>query len=155
MTRPANLAAYRRGVTILEALLVVAIIGVMAAISFPAVSSGLDSIRLRSASDSVASFLAAGMNRSERRQEIVEIVVDPKSNRLFMFSTQPGFSRTLDLPENVALAGDEPSHAVLIPNGAFPRFVVDLVNARGARRRIAIDPITESPQITAVANGNS
>ncbi len=140
----------RRGVTLIEALIVVAIIGVMAAISFPAVASGLDSIRLRSASDSVASFLDAAMNRAERHQAVVEVVLDPKANRLAMYSTEPGFVRSLDLPQNIALAARVESRVLLIPNGTFPRFAVDLVSAHGARRRIAIDPVTSTPQITAV-----
>jgi len=39
----------RRGVTLLEMLIVVALIGLLAGITFPAVTSGIDSLRLNSA----------------------------------------------------------------------------------------------------------
>ena len=81
----------RRGVTLVEMLVVVSIIGLMAAVSFPSVTSGLDSIRLQSAADSVASFVNAAANRAERRQEVTELVIDPKANRLALYSTEPSF----------------------------------------------------------------
>ena len=66
-----------QGVTIVEMLIVVTIIGLIAGISFPAVTSGIDSLRLASASDSLASFLNGAMNRAERRQDVVEIAGKP------------------------------------------------------------------------------
>ena len=138
----------RRGVTLIEMLLVMAIIGLMAAISFPAVNSGLDSIRLHSASDSVASFLDSVMNRAERRQQVVEIVIDPKRNRMAAYSTEAGYVRTLEMPDTVTIAGEDERHYIVMPGGTFPRFAIDLVNRRGGHRRIAVDAITGSPHIT-------
>ncbi len=141
----------RRGVTLVEMMVVVAVIGLMAGISFPAVSTGLDSIRLHSAADSVAAFLNAAMNRAERRQEVVEVVIDPASNRIALYSTAPGFSRTLDLPGSIALTGDSARRVFLVPGGSFPPLAVDLVNRKGIRRRVAIEPITGSPRISSPA----
>jgi len=138
----------RRGVTLLEMLVVVAIVGLIAAVSFPSFSTGLDSIRLQSAADSVASFIDAAANRTERKQEIVEIVIDPKANRILLFSTEPGFQKTLQMPRNISLAGDEEQRRVLMPGGALPRFSIDLVNAKGGRKRVTMDPITETSSIS-------
>lgn len=140
--------AVRRGVTLIEVLVVMAIIGLMAAISFPAVNSGLDSIRLHSASDSVASFLDAAMNRAERRQQVVEIVIDPHANRLSAYSTEVGYSRTLTMPQNVAIVGENERRYIVMPGGAFPKFAIDLVNIRGAHKHIVVDAITGSPRIS-------
>jgi len=49
------------GVTLIEMMIVVAIVGLMVGITFPAVSAGLDSVRLASATDSLASFLNAAV----------------------------------------------------------------------------------------------
>ena len=82
------------GVTLIEMMAVVTIIGLIAAISFPAVSSGLESIRLASATDSVAAFLNGGLDRAERRQQAVEITVSAPENSVTMQSSEPGFIRT-------------------------------------------------------------
>ena len=56
-------------------VVVVAIIALIVGLSLPAASAGLDSVRMVSASDSVAAFLNAAVNRAERRQQPVELVV--------------------------------------------------------------------------------
>lgn len=144
--------ARRRGVTLVEMMIVVAIIGLMAGISFPAVTSGLDGIRLHNAADSVAAFLNSAMNRVDRRQDVIEVVIAPKQNQLALFSTEPGYTRTLELPQGVSVAGDAERRYMLMPGASFPRFAVELVNSRGSRRRIAVDPITGSPKISIVDN---
>ena len=88
------------------------------------------------------------MNRADRRQDVIEVVVDPKLNQLALHSTEPGFERILSMPENVAITGDAPRHFILMPNGVIPRVTVDLVNIKGARKRVSIDGINGAPQIT-------
>ena len=59
-------------------LIVVALIGTLAGISYPAVSAGMDSVRIASSSDDVATFLNSAVNRAERRQQPVEVVIRPR-----------------------------------------------------------------------------
>lgn len=135
------------GVTLVEMLVVVAIMGIVAGISFPALSSGLESIRLKSASDSTAAFLNRALNRADRRQQVLEIVVDPKQNRIVLYSTQPGFEEHLDLPQGITVAGEE-QHFILMPGGTAPRAAITLGNSRGHRKLIRIDPVTGVPEVT-------
>src|SRR5215469_9255596 len=62
------------GVTLIEMIIVVAIIGLMVAVAFPSIAAGLDSVRMSTATGEVAAFLNAAVNRSERRQEAVALV---------------------------------------------------------------------------------
>ena len=140
------MTSLRRGVTLIEMMIVMAIIGMIAAISFPVVNNGLDSIRLHSASDSVASFLDAAMNRAERRQQVVEIVIDPKQSRMAAYSQ--GYARTLDVPQGVSIVGEDERRYIVMPGGAFPKFAIDLTNTRGAHKHIVVDVITGSPRIS-------
>jgi len=148
-----------RGVTLVEMLLVVAIVGLLAGISFPAVTSGIDSIRLASATDSVVSFFNAGLNRAERRQQLIEIAVSKTERSLTMRSSEPGFLRKLELPEGIAIVSILPESQdekdggrrfVLYPGGVVPRIGLELANRKGTRRIVRVDPITGVPQIERV-----
>ncbi|MEJ7607863.1 MAG: hypothetical protein WKF37_16730 [Bryobacteraceae bacterium] len=135
-------------------VIVVALMGLIAAISFPSVSSGLDSIRLTTATDSIVSFLNGGLNRAQRRQQPIEITISVAENYLSMQSVEPGFVRRLELPEGVKVLRIHPEIAeesarsfVLYPAGAIPRFGVEITNHRGVRRIVRVDPITGVPQV--------
>ncbi|MCP5109600.1 MAG: prepilin-type N-terminal cleavage/methylation domain-containing protein, partial [bacterium] len=88
----------QRGVTLMEMMVVVALMGLLVGISFPSITAGIDSLRLNSASRSIVSFLNGAMNRAERRQEVVEVEISIQEDTLSLRSTAPGFTRTLELP---------------------------------------------------------
>ncbi len=148
----------RRGVTLIEMLIVVSLIGLLVAVTYPAVSAGIDSLRIRSASDSIAGFLNAALNLAERRQVAVEVEISPAERVLRMRSADPGLLRTLALPDGVEIRKVLPEFAeepgavrriLLYPGGTVPRLGVELENRRGARRTVRVDPITGVPQVEA------
>jgi len=144
-----------RGVTLIEMLVVAALIGILAAISFPAATAGIEGLRLNSASHSIVSFLNAGLTRAERRQQVVEITILRTERALAMRSTEPGFRRRLVLPDGVSILAvhpdlpidaDAPRSFLLYPGGSVPRIGIEIANQRN-RRIIRVDPITGVPQI--------
>jgi prepilin-type N-terminal cleavage/methylation domain-containing protein len=146
----------RRGVTLIEMVTVVAIIGIMAGVLFPAVTAGLDSIRLASAADSLAAYLNGALNRAERRQQVVEIAISTRENTLWLRSSEPGFERKLELPDGIrieavlpALPEDsgETRRVIVMPGSTPPRIAIQIVSRRGARRVVRVDPMTGVPHI--------
>lgn len=143
-------------------MVVIVIIAIAAAIAFPAVNSGIESLRIKSASDAIVSFLNAGLNRAERRQQLIEIAVSRSQNNIVMRSEDPNFIRTLPMPEGVTIArihpevmgGDEEAERrfVLYPGGTVPRIGVEIANHRGQRRIVRVDPITGVPQVETVGD---
>jgi prepilin-type N-terminal cleavage/methylation domain-containing protein len=147
--RSGNLSASRDGVTLLEMLVVVTIVGIVASLSFPALTAGLAGVRLSSASGDVASFLTSSMNNVERREQAAAIVITPKENKLEVFNAASGEkpARTWQPPASITVEGDDPHRYLLFPGGSFPRILVTLRNEKGARRSIEIDPVTAVPQV--------
>ena len=150
-------SGHKRGVTLIEMLVVVAIMAIIAGVSYPAIASGIDSLRLNAASQSVVAFLNSGLNRAERRQQAMEITIDKSENVLYLRSAEPGFVRKLELPEGVTISkvlpelGEEgqPSRSFLLyPGGTVPRLGVLLVNRRRTERLVQVDPMTGVPQVT-------
>lgn len=145
------------GITLIEMIMVLAIVGMVTAIAFPSVTSGLDSVRLSSASDSIASFLNAGLNRAERRQTPVEISISIAENKIRVISDSV---RELNMPETIRIVRihpvlptgeDEQARSIILyPNGAIPRFGVEIASPKGIHRIVRVDPITGVPQVETV-----
>lgn len=143
-------------------LVVIALISLMVGVSYPAITSGIDSLRLKSATNGVVSFLDYGLSRAERRQQTIEITISKADNSLEMRSSEPGFFRHLQLPDGVAivqifpqlpeqLAADPETKRdfLLYPGGTVPPLGVQLVNRRKVQRIVRVDPITGVPRVDA------
>jgi prepilin-type N-terminal cleavage/methylation domain-containing protein len=152
-------ACAKAGVTLIEMMVVVALISLMVGISFPAITSGIDSMRLKAATNSVVSFLDSGLSRAERRQQVIEITISKPDNSLEMQSSEPGFTRKLRMPEGVSIVQvlpqlqenpDAPRTFFLYPGGTVPPLGVQLINRRNVQRVVRVDPITGVPRVEAV-----
>ena len=136
-------------------VVVVAIVGVIAAIVAPSMSSGLDSVRMASAVDNVATFLNSAVNRAERRQQAVMLAILPSENKLAMYAAD-GFVREMPMPEGIriegvlagdAAAGQDGMRLILMPGATIPGIGVQLVNQHKSRRIVRLDPMTGYPRV--------
>jgi len=142
-------------------LVVIAIVGVIVAVTAPSVSAGLDAVRMASATQSVATFLNGAVNRAERRQQAVELVISRKDNKLAMYTNEPGFARELALPDGVSIEAvlpgddgdpDEIRRLILMPGATVPGIGIRLANRRGSRRLVKLDPMTGFPRTEIVTS---
>ena len=145
-----------RGVTLMEMMVVMAIIGLITAISAPSIGAGLDSVRMATASDSIAAFLNAAVNHAERRQQPVELIISQKESRLTAWSNEAGFTRELRLPDGILIEAVLPRipddaegvrRLVLMPGATVPGIGIQFANRRGARRIVRLDPMTGFPHV--------
>src|SRR3974390_2519357 len=127
-----------RGVTLLEMMIVMVLIAIIAAIAFPSIASGLDTLRLRSASDSIVAFLDTALDRAERRQRTVELWISPRENTMTAVSSDGAFERRLEVPEPIRIVAIQsaiqtpdagaPRRFLLYPGGAPPRIGIEISN---------------------------
>jgi prepilin-type N-terminal cleavage/methylation domain-containing protein len=152
----------RRGITLLEMLVVMCIVGLIIGITTPSISAGLDSVRLTTASSSVAGFLNAAVTRVERRQQPIEVVIQPKENRIVIYSNEPGFTRDLTMPNGIMIESVLPAELygdkggerriLLLPGATAPGMGVQLANRHGSRRIVRLDPMTGYPHVEKVGD---
>ena len=144
----------------MELLVVMSIVGLIVAVSAPSVGAGIDSVRLASTSDSIASFLNSAVNHAERLQQPVEVIISRKEGKLSAYSNEPGFRREMTLPEGVfieavvpKLAEEDPDSVrrlILMPGATVPGIGIQFANRRGGRRIVRLDPMTGFPHTESV-----
>lgn len=158
---PGSARGLRRGVTLLELLIVTTLIALVAGISYPSAAAGMDSLRLRSTSDQLRNFLSTAIDHAQRRQQVVEVWISAKDNLLIARSPDLGFARRLEIPSpfritailpSLAAAPDEPRRFLMYPGGTVPAMGVELSNAGGVRRVVRVDPRSRLPLATEVRN---
>ena len=129
----------RRGVTLIEMLVVVAILGVMTAIAYPSMTAGLDTLRVNAACDEIASALNAAVTHAERRSETVEIHAGGHRFEIIAPS----------LRRRVALGEIECEERTLFiePGGVAPGAPLIVRGPRGAIKSVRVDPITRVAEV--------
>lgn len=137
------------------------IIALLAAVTFPTASGGLDSLRLRTSAERVASLLNSALDRADRTQQVIEIRISMEDNAISARSSDMSLNRTLVVPAPVRIvsAGAELPNAaledrsentagqrryLLYPGGSPPRISIELQTAEGRKRRVWVDPVTGS-----------
>ena len=145
----------------MEMLVVVALVGLLAGISYPTASAGLDNIRLASATEEVAAFLNAAVTRAERRQEPVEVEISLAKSAMVALAAD-GTARQFQAPDGISLeavlpelsgadAGESGDRRfLLLPGATVPAIGVELGNRHGGHRIVHLDPMTGFPRVESV-----
>ena len=140
-------------------IVVVSIMGLIVGISYPAISAGLDSVRMTSATDSVAAFLNGAVTRAQRRQRPVEVVVSLRDNLLTLYSSEAGYHRELRMPDGIFIEAVQPAtegvpedvrRFLIVPGGVAPAVGIQLASKRDAHRLVKLDPMTGFPHVEGV-----
>lgn len=150
-------ATSRRGFSLLELLIVVTLIGLVSGLSYPSAVAGIDSLRLRSTSDQVVSFLNTALDRATRKQQVVELRISPAENALSARTADMSFERRMEVQNPVHIvsvgssvpgsAGQAGQRRFLIyPGGTIPRIDIELSTNDGRKRRISVDPLSGIPR---------
>lgn len=141
--------------TLVEMMIVVTLIALVAGISYPSVTSGIETLQLRSAADSIVSLLNTSLERADRRGQPVEILISPREGTLVARSADAQFLKRIEIAKPLTISDilphlpvvdpEAPRRVIVYPGGAPPRIGIELSTPAGRKRKVMVDPVTGVP----------
>jgi general secretion pathway protein H len=147
-----------RGFSLLELMLVILLMSLVAAVSYPALSRGTASFRLRATGRDVLSTLRYAREKAITEQRGMRVVVNRETQQVVLSDDLGDGPRTYSVPQDVRISalqqpGRETGQEILSfrfrPNGSSESGVIVLKSKTGAYLRVVTDPITGGAKIEA------
>jgi prepilin-type N-terminal cleavage/methylation domain-containing protein len=133
----------RSGLTLIELLVTVALIGLMLSISYPTLTTGLDGFRLRAAVDRAGTLVQQARLAADRRQQPVQLTADPGTRQLRALAVDASWRDTLEFADGVRIVQPkEPQSWMLFPGTPPPQIRLLLEAQTGSRRGFSINVFT-------------
>lgn len=146
----------QQGFTLLELVLVVVVMGLAVAISYPALSRGTVAFHLRATGRDVLNCMRYAREKAITEQTVTRVVVDRNGQKIILTDEYGEGSRTYSMPrdvkiERVVFVGQEVFDAPLVirflPNGSAESAEILLKSETGGLLKIVTDPITGGARI--------
>jgi general secretion pathway protein H len=156
-------AAKETGFTVLEILLVVLVIALAMAVSYPSFSRGSARLHLQACSRDVLNTFRYAREQAVTEQTQMIVTVDKDNQELTLSNTLGDDPKTYTLPEDVrivriALGGDEVLDSTMtvrfLPNGGADSAEVLLSLESGAQLDVITDPLTGGARIESAQGTN-
>ena len=138
------------GFTLLELILVLVVISLVAAITYPSMSRGRTAFHLRAVGRDVISTFRVARETAVTEQKVMKVSVDGGARKLTLSDEIGEGTRSYQLPRDVAIAvltdaGEPwlqgPLDFRFLPNGSADAGRIQLKSDNGALLIIEIDPI--------------
>lgn len=146
MRRPDN-----RGFTLLELIIVLMVIALVLAVSYPSLSRGTAALSLRTTGRDILNTFRHAREKAVTEQTAMRITVDRENQKLRLTDDFGEGTREYLLPDNVRIervvlggteAFDASSSVRFLPNGSSDTVEIILQSRTGAFLRVVSDPIT-------------
>jgi len=153
-----------RGFTLLELLVVVLVVALVLAVSYPSLSRGSQSLHLRATGRDILNSFRYAREKAVTEQTGMMVTLDREKQELVLSDLLGDGMRSYTLPREVkiqrmALAGAEVVRGPLVvrflPNGGADSAEVLLQSESGAMLRIVSDPISGGARIESGTGGST
>jgi general secretion pathway protein H len=144
------------GFTLLELIMVIVVIALSIAISFPALSRGTAALHLRSAGRDVLNVLRYAREKAITEQREMHFVAEKQGRQVVLTDELGEGGKPHALPRDIVVdsvfaGGEEIREGPLVirflPNGSSTPATIVLKSSAGGYLRIATDPITGGARI--------
>jgi general secretion pathway protein H len=137
-----------RGFTLIEIVVVLAILAVATALVLPSVGRGTESLRIRSEAGRVAALLRQARLEAVSQRRATRVTLDPTRNTAAMVAGDPDRpARLVELPAGFRLRAVTGGESVSFSSRGVARETRWLVEAAGGRR-LAIDVAAITGRVT-------
>lgn len=135
------------GITLMEMLMVMTLIGLLASVATPAVTAGMETVKLRNSAERLAATLRMARERAVRTRHYFQVTVDPQTRRVELRDLEGDFAREWEMPETISMNVDRPLLFQFAPDGSVPSLHVELENSRKRTANIDMDAFTALPTV--------
>jgi type II secretion system protein H len=135
------------GVTLIEMLVVMTLVGLLAAVVAPSVGSGLETVRLRATGEKLAATLRMARTRALRTQHYMQVSVDPQLRVVELRDLEGGSLSSWEIPNTIQVLSERRLAYLVYPDGGTQMMRVDLRNQKGRQVEVASDPFTMFPTV--------
>ena len=151
------------GVTLIELVMVMLIIGLALAVSFPSLSRGTSAFHLRAAARDVLNTLRYAREKAITEQVSMRITVDPKEQKVILTDDVGDGARVYTPPHDVRIqqvflggqeVRDEPLVIRFMTNGSCPEAQIVLTSDKGGVVRVVTDPISGGARVQSAQREN-
>jgi prepilin-type N-terminal cleavage/methylation domain-containing protein len=140
-------ASDQRGITLIELLVAMAIVGLMLAITFPSFTAGLDGIVLRSDIDRAGSFFNEARLQADRLQQPVQLTADPGEHEISAVSVDGSWEESFVLSDRSHIVFPKQKQSLILhPSTPAPQFRLLLESERGSRTGLQTNIFTGVPE---------
>jgi len=153
-----------QGFTLLELMIVVLVLALVLAVSYPSLSRGSTALHLRATGRDVLNTFRYAREKAVTEQTRMKVVVDREKQQLMLTDYFGDGVRTYLLPKDIkiqriALAGNEIMDSFMVvrflPNGSCDNSEVLLQTDKGSSLKVLTDPITGGARIESGSGENA
>ena len=145
---------HKKGVTLIELIVVMVIIGIAAVLIAPNIGAWLPNLRLRSAARDIVSTMRTAQMKAVSTNLAYQVLFTLPSNYILQYQNTGGVwvneGVTQTLPPGVSISAITipGNNAVFNPNSTSSSGSVTLQNSKGTQRRLTLTPSTGRVTIT-------
>lgn len=131
-----------RGFTLLELLLILAMLALVSGLAMPSIGRGIDALQVRTEVARLVAFLRYGRQQAITKGRPHSVVIDPVNHQYALRASgeeAPLLSRAFH--PSLKVSGD-PLTVTFMPQGLSSGATVQVVGARGRAYMVTVDPVS-------------